>query len=186
MKFWLSFPIIKPLHKSNNTLVVLYKAVRNFDGVFYYNRRNSNASPVFRYGGWDWCPQSYLRDTRSLSEHGWSLKYPKLWDTRKKVGIKNNLYLWGMENNILHKDKKNFVVIINFEEKQRISAKTKTRTRASSRFEAVCAMCYRLPQTVISCYKPSSYQIILYWTSIAKQLSRQVLILYPIGCKVYT
>ena len=33
---------------------------------------------------------------------------------------------------------KNFATIINFEEKQRISAKTKkTRTLASSRFEAV-------------------------------------------------
>ena len=43
-------PSIKPLHKSNNTLVVLYKAVRNFDMVSYYNRRNSNVSPVFVAG----------------------------------------------------------------------------------------------------------------------------------------
>ena len=42
---------------------------------------------------------------------------------------------------------KNFAIIINYKEKQRISAKTKTRTRASSRFEAVCKICYRLPQT---------------------------------------
>ena len=33
---------------------------------------------------------------------------------------------------------KNFAIIINFEEKQSILAKTKTRTLASSRFEAVC------------------------------------------------
>ena len=33
---------------------------------------------------------------------------------------------------------KNFAIIINFEEKQCIKVKTKTRTRASSRFEAVC------------------------------------------------
>ncbi len=32
---------------------------------------------------------------------------------------------------------KNFAIIINFKEKQRIKAKQKTRTRASSRFEAV-------------------------------------------------
>ena len=51
MKFWLSFPIIKPRHKSNNTLVVLYKAVRNFDGESYYNRRNIAVSPVFVCGG---------------------------------------------------------------------------------------------------------------------------------------
>ena len=33
---------------------------------------------------------------------------------------------------------KNFAIIINFEEKQCIKVKTKTRTRASSRFEEVC------------------------------------------------
>ena len=43
---------------------------------------------------------------------------------------------------------KNFAIIIKFEEKQRIYAKRKTRTRASSRFEAVCV------QSVIVCRKP--------------------------------
>ena len=57
---------------------------------------------------------------------------------------------------------KNFAIIINYKEKQRISAKTKTSTLASSHFEAVCKICYSLPQTVISCYKPSSYRLILY------------------------
>ena len=40
---------------------------------------------------------------------------------------------------------KNFAIIINFKEKQRILAKQKTRTRKGSRFEAACAMCYLLP-----------------------------------------
>ena len=43
---------------------------------------------------------------------------------------------------------KNFAIIINFEEKQRILAQTKkTRTLASSRFEAVC-------KSVIVCRRP--------------------------------
>ena len=50
MKFWLSFPIIKPLHKSNNTLVVLYKAVRNFDGESYH-RGNPKGFPLFLVAG---------------------------------------------------------------------------------------------------------------------------------------
>ena len=42
---------------------------------------------------------------------------------------------------------KNFAIIINFEEKQRILAKTKKRTLSSSRFEAVC-------KSVIVCRRP--------------------------------
>ena len=42
---------------------------------------------------------------------------------------------------------KYFATIINFEEKQRILAKTKKRTLSSSRFEAVC-------KSVIVCRRP--------------------------------
>ena len=45
---------------------------------------------------------------------------------------------------------KNFAIIIFFKEKQCIKVKTKTRTRASSRFEAVCC---NLLSAAIDCWE---------------------------------
>ena len=45
---------------------------------------------------------------------------------------------------------KNFAIIINFEEKQCIKVKSKTRTRASSRFEAVCV---NLLSSAVDCWE---------------------------------
>ena len=39
------------LRNLDDTIKVLDKSVRNFDGESYYNRRNSNVSPVFVCGG---------------------------------------------------------------------------------------------------------------------------------------
>ena len=42
---------VYPVHIPNYSFNVADKSVRNFDVVSYYNRRNSNVSPVFVCGG---------------------------------------------------------------------------------------------------------------------------------------
>ena len=43
-------PLFQPLDEANDVFQVVQESVRNFDMVSYYNRRNSNVSPVFVAG----------------------------------------------------------------------------------------------------------------------------------------